>query len=64
MSDYQLLVTTNYYLIGSDQKIPDWFLKIIFLGEVKIATRSGIKSRFGIMGFTTRDTILVLWFSL
>lgn len=30
------------YLIGVDQKIPDW----LFLREVGIAIRSGIKSRF------------------
>lgn len=30
------------YLIGVDQKIPDW----LFLGEVGTAIRRGIKSRF------------------
>lgn len=45
-----------------DQKIPDWLIKIIFLGEDEIANRSGIKSRSGIMGFSTSDTILGLWF--
>lgn len=28
-----------------------FFFKITFLGEVKIVTKSNIKSRFGIMGF-------------
>lgn len=41
---------TDYY-IGVDQKIPDWLIKVMFLGEVETVVRSGIKSRFGIMGF-------------
>ena len=45
------------YLIGVDQKIPDWLMKRVFLGEVEAAIRSGIKSRFGILGFSTRDAI-------
>ena len=32
------------YLTGTDQKIPDWLIKIPFLGKVKAAIRSGIKS--------------------
>lgn len=42
------------YLMGVDQKVPDWLMKIIFLGEFERAVRSGIKSRFGITGFRTR----------
>lgn len=32
--------------------------------KVKTAVRSDVKSRFGIVGFCTRDGILGLWFSL
>ena len=45
------------YLIGVDQKIPDWLMTRVFLGEVEAAIRSGIKSRFGILGFSTSDAI-------
>lgn len=31
--------------------------KFIFLGEVETAIRLGIKSRLGIMGFSTNDAI-------
>ena len=52
-------------LIGVDQKISDWFIKITFLVKVETASRLGIKSRFGVTGFSTSDTILGLWcFSL
>ena len=51
------------YLIGVDQKIPDWLMKRVFLGEVEAAIRSGIKSRFGILSLSTSDAILGLWFS-
>ena len=49
------------YPIGTGQKIPDCLTKITLLGKVKTAIRAGIKSRFGIMGFSTSDTILGLW---
>lgn len=52
------------WLIAVDQKVPDWLIKIIFLAIVKGAIRSDIKSKFGIMGSSTSDTILGLWFSL
>ena len=51
------------YLTGGDQKIPDWLIQIMFLGEIKTTIRSGIKSRFGVMTFSTSDAILGLWFS-
>lgn len=35
------------YLIGGDQKIPDWLIKILFLGEVRTAVTS---RRFDIQG--------------
>lgn len=43
-------------LINAEQKILDWLINVIFLGEVE----TGIKCRFDIMGFT----IWGLWFSL
>lgn len=39
------------YLLVLGQKIPDYLIKAMFLGEVEIAVRPGIKSRFGVMGF-------------
>lgn len=46
-------VPSDRFLIGDDQKIPYCLIKIMFLGEVETAVRSGIipKSKFGIMGF-------------
>lgn len=58
------MASVTDYLTGMNQKIPDWFLKITLLVKVKTATRSGIKSRFAIMGCNTSDAILGLWFSL
>lgn len=58
------MASVTDYLTHMDQKIPDWFLKITLLVKVKTATRSGVKSRFGIMGCSTSDAILGLWFSL
>lgn len=53
------------YLIDIDQNIPSWLFEIMFLGEVKRAIRSVIKSWFGILGFSISDTMLGLWlFSL
>ena len=46
-----------------DQNIPDWPVKVTFLGKVETAIRPIIKSRFGTMGFSMSDTILGLWFS-
>lgn len=51
------------YIIGADQKIPEWFARITFLGKVKIAMKSGITSRFG-TGFNSSDISLPLWFFL
>lgn len=53
----------THYLIDAGQKIPDWPIKIAFLGKVETALRSGVKSGFGIMGFSTSDAIWGLWFS-
>lgn len=44
-------------LTGADKKIPDWLIKILFLVL-------GIKSKLGILGFSTSDAILGLFFSL
>ena len=54
----------TYYLIGADQKILNWLIKITFLVKVETAVKLGIKSRFGIMGFSIRDTILGFCFPL
>lgn len=48
---------------GIDQKISDW-LMIKFLWDVETAMRSGIKSRFGIMGFNTSGTLWAYGFLL
>lgn len=47
------------YFIGTDQKIPDWLNKVLSLGEVQVAIRSGIKSRFSIMGFSISLELVV-----
>ena len=52
----------TYYLIGADKKIPNWLIKITFWRKIKTTIRLGIKSKFGIMSFSTSDTILDLWF--
>ena len=56
------------YVIGAGQKIPDWPIKITFLGKAEAAIRLGNKTRFElkpmIMGFNTSNAILGLWFSL
>lgn len=51
------------YLIGEDQKITDWLIKITLVGKVESAISLGIKSRFSFMGLSTSDAILDLWFS-
>ena len=52
------------YLTGTDQKIPDWLIKVAILGKVKAAVRSGVTPRLGIMGFNKSEASLNLWFSL
>lgn len=54
----------THYLIDTDQKNPDWLIKITFLGKVKMAIRVGLKSRFGVMGFSKSAAVLGLWFCL
>lgn len=51
------------HIIGADQKIPEWFIRITFLETVKTTVKSGIKSRFGI-GFNSSDISLALLFFL
>lgn len=46
------------------QKVPDTLVKIIFLGDVETAIRSGSNSTFGVMGFSISDAIVGFWFSL
>lgn len=43
--------TMTNYISSANQKILDWLINIIYLGEIKIAIKEGMKSRFDIMGF-------------
>ena len=52
------------YVTLADQKIPDWLIKITFLRKVETAFKLNMTSGFGVMGFSTSDAILGLWFSL
>ena len=38
------------YLTSADQEVPDWPVKLPFLGEVETAFRLGIKSQFSDVG--------------
>lgn len=51
------------YFTGVEQKISDWLIKILFLQEVETIS-SGIKSSFGIMDFSTSNSIVDLRFFL
>ena len=46
------------YLIGTDQKIPEWPVKTTFLEDVVTAIRLDIKSWFADVGPNTSDSIL------
>lgn len=50
---------TDYFILA-DHKVPYWLIKITFVVKVVTAVRLGIKSRFCIMGFSTRIAILSL----
>lgn len=50
------------YLTGTDQEVPNWWVKIPLLVKAETAVGLGIKSGFGNMGFSTSDTILGAWF--
>ena len=50
------------HYVGADQKIPNWLIKITFLVKAETAVELGIKSRFGIISFSTSNAILGLWF--
>ena len=39
------------YLIGADQKVPNWVIKMMFLEKRGTDVEADSKSRFGIMGF-------------
>ena len=52
------------YLLGADQKIPDWPMKTASLGQVETTGRSDIPSSLGVMGFSKSEANLSLWFSL
>ena len=47
-------------VIGANQKIPDWLIKITYLGEVETANRRAVKSRPDIL--LGCDALLGLWF--
>ena len=47
-------------LSDANQEAPDQLIKTVFPVKVETATMSGIKSRFGIMGFGTSHAILSL----
>lgn len=50
---------------GASQEIPAWWIKVTLLRKLDTAVRSGVKSRFGILGVSTRDAIAGLpFFSL
>ena len=55
-------IASGDHIIGFDQKIPDWLIKIVLLGEAETPIRPDIKSRFSILGVSTSDAILGLWF--
>lgn len=61
LGNVRTLVTDD--LIGVNQKIPYWLIRIVFLKEVATPATPGIKSKFGVTGFSTSNAILVLWFS-
>lgn len=43
-----------------DQRIPDWLVKIVFLGEAERAVWPDIKAMFGVMGFSTSKAVFSL----
>lgn len=46
------------YFISFDQKIPESLIKVMLPGKVEAEIRSGINSRFDILGFSTRGIIV------
>lgn len=50
----------THYLISVDQKSPDCLNKIIFLGETRRESGSGVKSASDSMDFSTSDTTLTM----
>ena len=54
------------YEEGQLDRLPPWCLpayyRLCFWGQVETAIISGIKSRFGIIGYSTSEAILSLWF--
>ena len=46
-------------LIGVDQKVPDWLIKMVFWGEPETSVRSSIKSGLGVR-LSARVTPVVL----
>jgi len=52
------------YLIGADQKIPDWSVNTPFPGKVETVIRLGIKSWFGDLGLAQATPCGVCYFFL
>ena len=50
------------YLSSTGQEIPDWLVKVTFLGWAKTAIWLGIKSGFTDMELSTGNSILSLLF--
>ena len=56
-------VPVTDHLSSIDQKMPDWSITIMFLGEAETAIRSSVKSKFALMTFSTSAAFCSLWFS-
>lgn len=50
------------YLTGAKQKIPDWLVKITFLGKAETTTKLGIKSWFSDKGLGQVTPFGACWF--
>ena len=48
------------YLLGVNQSNPSLLAKIAVLAKVESASRSRVKSKSGVLGFSINDTILDL----
>lgn len=49
---------TDYHLVDVEHKIPNWWIKIIFLRAAEMTIKSGI--RFAVSGFSTTGAMLGL----
>lgn len=48
------------YLLGISESNPTWLAKIAFLAKVEPESRSRVKSKSGVLGFSINDAILDL----